>query len=72
MFLYDEIGAVAQPSPVTPDATDRCNGPDRWADHPGLGLFLGGGGVRFGHSGGNEGFRCHLLDYRTPDRAQQS
>ena len=32
----------------------------------GLGLFLGGNGraSRFGHSGGNEGFRCHLLAYR--------
>jgi CubicO group peptidase (beta-lactamase class C family) len=34
--------------------------------HLGLGLFLGGTGAdsRFGHSGGNEGFRCHLLAYR--------
>jgi CubicO group peptidase (beta-lactamase class C family) len=32
----------------------------------GLGPFVTGDGVapRFGHSGGNEGFRCHLLAYR--------
>jgi len=32
----------------------------------GLGPFVTEGGVspRFGHSGGNEGFRCHLLAYR--------
>lgn len=31
----------------------------------GLGLFISAGGAaRFGHSGGNEGFRCHLLAYR--------
>jgi hypothetical protein len=32
----------------------------------GLGPFIAGGGAgsRFGHSGGNEGFRCHLLAYR--------
>jgi CubicO group peptidase (beta-lactamase class C family) len=30
----------------------------------GLGLFLGDGGRRFGHSGGNEGFRCQLIAYR--------
>lgn len=41
-------------------ATDRIGG----LNHLGLGLFLGDGGVRFGHSGGNEGFRCHLLAYR--------
>jgi CubicO group peptidase (beta-lactamase class C family) len=41
-------------------ATDRIGG----LNHVGLGLFLGDGGVRFGHSGGNEGFRCHLLAYR--------
>ena len=35
-------------------------------DRLGLGLFLGGEGpaTRFGHQGGNEGFRCHLLAYR--------
>lgn len=34
--------------------------------HVGLGLFLGGEGEgsRFGHQGGNEGFRCNLLAYR--------
>jgi len=32
--------------------------------HLGLGLFLDDSGRRFGHSGGNAGFRCHLLAYR--------
>lgn len=41
-------------------ATDRIGG----LGELGLGLFLGDGGVRFGHSGGNAGFRCHLLAYR--------
>ncbi|MGC4943035.1 serine hydrolase domain-containing protein [Kribbella sp. DT2] len=38
-------------------ASDRLGG----LNHVGLGAFLGDGGVRFGHSGGNEGFKCHLL-----------
>ncbi|MFC6163068.1 serine hydrolase domain-containing protein [Kribbella jiaozuonensis] len=29
--------------------------------HLGLGFFLNDSGQRFGHSGGNAGFRCHLL-----------
>lgn len=33
-------------------------------DSLGLGLFVGQGGRIFGHSGSNEGFRCHLLAYR--------
>lgn len=33
-------------------------------DALGLGLFLADGGKRFGHSGGNAGFKCHLLAYR--------
>jgi CubicO group peptidase (beta-lactamase class C family) len=41
-------------------ASDRIGG----LDTLGLGLFLGDGRVRFGHSGGNKGFRCHLLAYR--------
>ena len=32
--------------------------------HLGLGFFLDDTGQRFGHSGGNAGFRCHLLAYR--------
>jgi hypothetical protein len=32
-------------------------------DSVGLGLFLGG--PWFGHSGGNEGFKCHLVAHRT-------
>ena len=43
-------------------AEDRIGG----LDALGLGPFLGGEGrsSRFGHSGGNEGFRCYLLAYR--------
>ncbi len=43
-------------------ASERIGG----LDQLGLGLFLGGTGPtsRFGHAGGNEGFRCHLLAYR--------
>ena len=34
-------------------------------DSVGLGLFLGGTeAMWFGHSGGNEGFKCHLLAHR--------
>ncbi len=33
-------------------------------DHLGLGFFLDDSGQRFGHGGGNAGFRCHLLAYR--------
>lgn len=32
--------------------------------HLGLGFFLDESGRRFGHSGGNAGFRCHLLAHR--------
>ena len=60
-------GAVLGPdltgSMLTPQvpSTSRLGGLDRI----GLGLFLGGpGAVWFGHSGGNEGFRCHLLAHR--------
>jgi CubicO group peptidase (beta-lactamase class C family) len=44
---------------LTPQArtSDRPGG----LDHVGLGLFLGAEGTRFGHSGGNRGFKCHLL-----------
>ncbi len=60
-------GAILGPeltgSMLTPHlpSTSRPGGLDRL----GLGLFLGGpGAVWFGHSGGNEGFRCHLLAHR--------
>jgi CubicO group peptidase (beta-lactamase class C family) len=60
-------GAILGPeltgSMLTPHvpSTSRLGGLDRL----GLGLFLGGpGAVWFGHSGGNEGFRCHLLAHR--------
>jgi CubicO group peptidase (beta-lactamase class C family) len=38
----------------------------RGLDSVGLGLFLGGdpAPIVFGHSGGNEGFKCHLLAHR--------
>lgn len=45
-------------------ASDRIGG----LTHLGLGLFLGDSGRRFGHSGGNAGFRCHLLAYRDTGR----
>jgi CubicO group peptidase (beta-lactamase class C family) len=43
-------------------ASDRIGG----LSAVGLGPFVAedGGASRFGHSGGNEGFRCHLLAYR--------
>ncbi|NIK58153.1 serine hydrolase domain-containing protein [Kribbella shirazensis] len=41
-------------------ATSRIGG----LNHLGLGLFLDESGVRYGHSGGNAGFCCHLLAYR--------
>src|SRR6476620_590065 len=41
-------------------ATQRIGG----LGHLGLGFFLDDTGQRFGHSGGNAGFRCHLLAYR--------
>lgn len=60
-------GAVLGPelamSMLTPHvrASPRLGG----LDTLGLGLFLGGrDAVWFGHSGGNEGFRCHLLAHR--------
>jgi CubicO group peptidase (beta-lactamase class C family) len=41
-------------------ATSRIGG----LNHLGLGLFLDESGRRYGHSGGNAGFCCHLLAYR--------
>ena len=62
-----EPGAVLGPelamSMLTPHvrASPRLGG----LDSLGLGLFLGGRDTAwFGHSGGNEGFRCHLLAHR--------
>jgi CubicO group peptidase (beta-lactamase class C family) len=59
-LLSPELGRELL-SPQVP-ATDRIGG----LTALGLGLFLGGTGKgsKFGHSGGNEGFRCHLLAYR--------
>ncbi len=59
-------GLISQPlarEMLTPQilATDRIGG----LDALGLGPFLSASGpARFGHSGGNEGFKCHLLAYR--------
>lgn len=59
-------GALVSPAladeMLTPQvpATDRIGG----LNALGLGLFLADGGKRFGHSGGNAGFKCHLLAYR--------
>jgi CubicO group peptidase (beta-lactamase class C family) len=59
------LGPELAASMLTPRirSTDRMGG----LDSVGLGLFLGGGSPAtvFGHSGGNEGFRCHLLAHRT-------
>jgi CubicO group peptidase (beta-lactamase class C family) len=41
-------------------ATPRLGG----LNHLGLGVFLDESGARYGHSGGNAGFGCHLLAYR--------
>ncbi len=57
------LGSELTASMLTPQvqSTSRLGGLDRL----GLGLFLGGPeAVWFGHSGGNEGFRCHLLAHR--------
>jgi CubicO group peptidase (beta-lactamase class C family) len=57
------LGPELTTSMLTPHvpASSRLGG----LDSLGLGLFLGGRDtVWFGHSGGNEGFRCHLLAHR--------
>ncbi|GAA1562745.1 serine hydrolase domain-containing protein [Kribbella lupini] len=54
-LLSPELGREML-TPQVP-ASNRLGG----LDHLGLGLFLGAGGARFGHSGGNNGFKCHLL-----------
>jgi CubicO group peptidase (beta-lactamase class C family) len=61
-------GAIVSPALAREALTPQLEAAQRIGDLTdiGLGLFLGGGGAsaRFGHSGGNEGFRCHLLAYR--------
>jgi CubicO group peptidase (beta-lactamase class C family) len=61
-------GALLSPELARELLTPQVEATDRTGDlnQLGLGLFLGGTGQgsRFGHSGGNEGFRCHLLAYR--------
>lgn len=41
-------------------ASERIGGLNRL----GLDVFLDESGTRYGHSGGNAGFRCHLMAYR--------
>jgi CubicO group peptidase (beta-lactamase class C family) len=58
------LGAELAAQMLTPqiDSTARLGG----LESVGLGLFLGGRPepTTFGHSGGNEGFKCHLLAHR--------
>ncbi len=58
------LGAELAGQMLTPqiDSTPRMGG----LEFLGLGLFLGGRPEpkTFGHSGGNEGFKCHLLAHR--------
>jgi hypothetical protein len=56
-------GALLSPELAREMLTPQIRTSDRLGglDHLGLGLFLGGDGTRFGHSGGNKGFKCHLL-----------
>lgn len=60
-------GAILGPA-VTASMLTRQAGPAPrlgGLDAIGLGLFLGGPEAAwFGHSGGNEGFRCHLIAHR--------
>ncbi len=59
-------GALLSPALATEMLTQQMPASDRIGglDALGLGLFLADGGKRFGHSGGNAGFKCHLLAYR--------
>ncbi len=59
-------GALLSPALATEMLTQQIPSADRMGglDALGLGLFLADGGKRFGHSGGNAGFKCHLLAYR--------
>lgn len=59
-------GAVLSPDLAREMLTPQISASERIGglSHLGLGLFLDDVGQRFGHSGGNEGFKCHLLAYR--------
>lgn len=59
-------GALLSPELAREMLTQQVPSSDRIGglDALGLGLFLGNGGTTFGHSGGNHGFKCHLLAYR--------
>jgi CubicO group peptidase (beta-lactamase class C family) len=60
---YSGDGALLSPDLAREMLTPQIRTSDRLGglDHLGLGLFLGDDGTRFGHSGGNKGFKCHLL-----------
>lgn len=57
--LISQELAREQLTPQVP-TIERIDGMDAL----GLGVFLADGGKRFGHGGGNKGFKCHLLAYR--------
>ena len=59
-------GALLSPELAREMLTQQVPSSDRIGglDALGLGLFLGNSGTTFGHSGGNHGFKCHLLAYR--------
>ncbi len=64
---YSGSGLISQPlaremlTPQIPTLTDEFGG----LSAVGLGPFVSAdGAARFGHSGGNEGFKCQLLAYR--------
>jgi CubicO group peptidase (beta-lactamase class C family) len=60
----DDADAILGPA-LTASMLTRHSGPASRLgslDSVGLGLFLGG--PWFGHSGGNEGFKCHLVAHR--------
>jgi len=59
-------GALLSPEVAREMLTQQVSSSDPTGglDALGLGLFLVNGGPPFGHSGGNHGFKCHLLAYR--------
>jgi CubicO group peptidase (beta-lactamase class C family) len=64
-------GALLSPALAAELLTPQVKASERIGglDQLGLGLFLGDDGRKFGHSGGNEGFRCHLIAYRDTGQA---
>jgi CubicO group peptidase (beta-lactamase class C family) len=64
---YDAVeGAPLSPELARQLLTPQVPSSERMGgfDALGLGLFLGRDGRLFGHSGSNEGYRCHLIAYR--------